>query len=1271
MEGEPYDGGEEAIVPSSRICIKNVPKYVEEKRLREHFAAKGEVTDVKLLRTRDGQSRQMAFVGFKSEADAAAALKYFNNSYIDTFKLSVEFARKYGDTSIARPWSRHSEGSSAAARAKGPTGPVVVDGSAEEQSVRAKKGSKGGGAGENPEVADPRLAEFMALMAPRVKAKTWANDDMLPSGVEDHHKLQAAAHVAVKSSKEAAAALDSAGGIDDSDNEDEYQEIGGRGGAADGAAGRLGDESDDSSDGAADGGGDSGDDSEGEGGGAAAPAPARGDDAGVSDLDYLRSKVVHKWSDSDDEDGEGAVGTSGRGGAAAAAARGSQAGVGTSAPAATATKASARAPKAKAKPAPPPDGSDDDGGGDDGDEAEAEASEGGDAGEGEGGDGADADAGDGENSGWKAVMAAARGDAMDTDGGGGGGGGGGGVTVTAVDDVVATIADTGRLFVRNLAYTACEADLSELFGGFGDLGEVHLVLDRETKRSKRYARARPRGKALQGWVHLVLDRETNRSKVGAAFHCWAGLGWAHTGSMCLAEVHLVLVCETALEGWVHLVLDRETNRSKVGAAFHCWAGLGWAHTGSMCLAEVHLVLVCETALEGWVHLVLDRETNRSKVGAAFHCWAGLGWAHTGSMCLAEVHLVLVCETALEGWVHLVLDRETNRSKVGAAFHCWAGLGWAHTGSMCLAEVHLVLVCETALEGVAWQRCGLAGVRRVLDRETKRSKVGATFHCWAGLGWAGLGWAAETKRPKGVAYILFAIPSDAVKAAEQLDMTIFQGRLLHILPAKAAPTRVPRDGDGAFGNPDGFKSEKDAARKADAGNRSAWSTLFMRADTVAEAVAAHYGVAKSELLDRTASDLPVRMALGEAQVVAQTKGALSDAGVDIAKLEAAAAVSGKAAQTAGAAVARSATTLLVKNLPYSADEGELEELFGRHGPVVRLVLPPTKTLALVEFGEPSDARSAFKAIAYKKYQHVPLYLEWAPKDIFSTPPPDKPKASAASSKKAAAALAKASAASKQPDAKAKEDPKAGGARGGAAAAADDGGDDGDGATVASIYVKNLAWGTADAGLRKHFDRAVSAAGGTLRSAKVAKKAGPDGAPLSMGFGFVEVDTEDIAKAVIKALQGSMLDKHKLSLQLSRAKAPASAGKDGSSKKRGAAGDDGSTKVVVRNVAFEATRKDIAALFSPFGHLKSCRLPKKFDGSHRGFGFVEFVTKQEAKNAMEGVGGTHLYGRRLVVEYAQEEGGLDELRLKTGAKFREDDELLGPGSGPSMKRLRKGL
>lgn len=37
---------------------------------------------------------------------------------------------------------------------------------------------------------------------------------------------------------------------------------------------------------------------------------------------------------------------------------------------------------------------------------------------------------------------------------------------------------TGRLFLRNLPFTTTEAELSEAFSEYGDLQEVHLVLDR-------------------------------------------------------------------------------------------------------------------------------------------------------------------------------------------------------------------------------------------------------------------------------------------------------------------------------------------------------------------------------------------------------------------------------------------------------------------------------------------------------------------------------------------------------------------------------------------------------------------------------------------------------------------------------------------------------------------------------------------------------------------------------------------------------------------------
>ena len=46
------EGRRSAMSNNSRVCVKNLPKYVTEKRLREHFAAKGEVTDVKVLKTK-------------------------------------------------------------------------------------------------------------------------------------------------------------------------------------------------------------------------------------------------------------------------------------------------------------------------------------------------------------------------------------------------------------------------------------------------------------------------------------------------------------------------------------------------------------------------------------------------------------------------------------------------------------------------------------------------------------------------------------------------------------------------------------------------------------------------------------------------------------------------------------------------------------------------------------------------------------------------------------------------------------------------------------------------------------------------------------------------------------------------------------------------------------------------------------------------------------------------------------------------------------------
>lgn len=52
---------------------------------------------------------------------------------------------------------------------------------------------------------------------------------------------------------------------------------------------------------------------------------------------------------------------------------------------------------------------------------------------------------------------------------------------------------------------------------------------------------------------------------------------------------------------------------------------------------------------------------------------------------------------------------------------------------------------------------------------------------------------------------------------------------------------------------------------------------------------------------------------------------------------------------------------------------------------------------------------------------------------------------------------------------------------------------------------------------------------------------------------------------------------------------------------------SNKLMVKNLAFEATQEDIKELFKSYGALRKVRLPKKVNSTnHRGFGFVEFVS-----------------------------------------------------------------
>lgn len=73
---------------SSRLIVFNIPKYITEKKLADHFRQKGQVTDCKIMR-KENKSRKFAFIGFKDEKEAKNAKDYYNQTYIDTCKWSA------------------------------------------------------------------------------------------------------------------------------------------------------------------------------------------------------------------------------------------------------------------------------------------------------------------------------------------------------------------------------------------------------------------------------------------------------------------------------------------------------------------------------------------------------------------------------------------------------------------------------------------------------------------------------------------------------------------------------------------------------------------------------------------------------------------------------------------------------------------------------------------------------------------------------------------------------------------------------------------------------------------------------------------------------------------------------------------------------------------------------------------------------------------------------------------------------------------------------
>jgi multiple RNA-binding domain-containing protein 1 len=213
------------------------------------------------------------------------------------------------------------------------------------------------------------------------------------------------------------------------------------------------------------------------------------------------------------------------------------------------------------------------------------------------------------------------------------------------------------------------------------------------------------------------------------------------------------------------------------------------------------------------------------------------------------------------------------------------------------------------------------------------------------------------------------------------------------------------------------------------------------------------------------------------------------------------------------------------------------------------------MAVVEFEKPDEAAKGFRAVAYRRLGNSIIYLEKGPLGMFDENfiPIGKDESQTSSNSQTISSAIRVPEKSISDISKPVNDDQALSIQNGT-----------------TLYLKNLAFSTTQDRLVKVFSHIPS-----FSFARVQTKADPKrpGGRLSMGYGFIGFKDSEGAKKALKSIHNFVLDGHALHVSFAGRGADESDPKSTdliSSKSR-------TTKMIVKNVPFEASKKDIRDLF----------------------------------------------------------------------------------------------
>ncbi|KAG8479872.1 hypothetical protein CXB51_029596 [Gossypium anomalum] len=191
-------------------------------------------------------------------------------------------------------------------------------------------------------------------------------------------------------------------------------------------------------------------------------------------------------------------------------------------------------------------------------------------------------------------------------------------------------------------------------------------------------------------------------------------------------------------------------------------------------------------------------------------------------------------------------------------------------------------------------------------------------------------------------------------------------------------------------------------------------------------------------------------------------------------------------------------------------------------------------------------------------------------------------------------------------------------------------------VGNVFVKNLSESIDSVGLQELFQKF-----GNVISCKVATF--EDG--NSMGYGFVQFESEESANAAIEKLDNTMIGDKEIYV-----------GKFMKKCDRVLPSPDVKyTNLYVKNLDPDINEEVLQEKFSEFGKIACLVVARGENGTSRGFGFVNFECPDDAKKAMESMNGSQLGSKVLYVARAQKKAEREQI-LRNQFEERRKEQIM---------------